>query len=144
LERVRTFLAPEIEQGLVAVFANGAAVVVRINNKGLFASGSDQISAEFLPTVNRIAWALEEEQGRAIVAGHSDNVPIRTLRFPSNYHLSLARAESVTKILQQGLSQPNRLSAEGRAENEPLASNATAEGRAQNRRIEIILSKTGS
>jgi type VI secretion system protein ImpK len=144
LERVRTFLAPEIEQGLVTVFESGAAVVVRLNNKGLFASGSDQISAEFLPTVNRIGWALQEEQGKAIVAGHSDNVPIRTVRFPSNYHLSLARAESVMRILQQALSQPDRITAEGRAENEPLASNDTAEGRAQNRRIEIILSKTGA
>ncbi|CAN0603541.1 unnamed protein product, partial [Ectocarpus sp. 12 AP-2014] len=92
----------------------------------------------------RIGTALRSEPGQIIVAGHSDNIPIRTVRFPSNWHLSLARASSVAKILTGYLSDPGRLSVDGRADNEPIASNDTAQGRAENRRIEIILIKEGA
>ncbi|MBU6260014.1 MAG: OmpA family protein, partial [Burkholderiales bacterium] len=70
--------------------------------------------------------------------GHTDNQPIRSLRYPSNWHLSLARANHVKALLAQSVN-PSRLSAEGRADSEPVASNATAAGRAQNRRVEITL-----
>jgi type VI secretion system protein ImpK len=79
-----------------------------------------------------------------IVAGHSDNVPIKTARFPSNTHLSLARAESVMRQFATSVEDPSRLSAEGRAEKEPIAPNDTAEGRARNRRIEVILVKASN
>ena len=74
-----------------------------------------------------------------IIVGHSDNVPIKSSRFPSNMHLSLARAESVMRTLAARLDDPSRLRAEGRAEQHPIASNDTREGRAKNRRIEIVL-----
>jgi type VI secretion system protein ImpK len=68
-------------------------------------------------------------------------VPIKTARFPSNLHLSLARAESVMRSVAPRLDDPDRLTAEGRADAQPLAPNDTAEGRARNRRIEVILVK---
>jgi type VI secretion system protein ImpK len=89
--------------------------------------------------MERVAKSLNEEPGRIIIVGHSDNVPIRSSRFPSNMHLSLARAKSVMAEIAAHLDDPSRLSAEGRADTEPIADNATAAGRAKNRRIEVLL-----
>ena len=77
------------------------------------------------------------------VAGHTDSIPIRTIRFPSNWHLSLARAEAVLRILSRQLSDSSRLVADGRADTEPVAPNDTPNGRERNRRIELILLKRG-
>ncbi|MDT8345222.1 MAG: type IVB secretion system protein IcmH/DotU [Thermohalobaculum sp.] len=143
LEKIRKFLEPEINEGLVAVFEDANTLTVRIAGEGMFGSGSDVLEPRFRPIVERVAEALNEEPGKIIVAGHSDNVPIRTARFPSNLHLSLARAEAVMKKISGQLEADDRLSAEGRAEKEPIAPNATAEGRAKNRRIEVILVKAG-
>ncbi|MEL6267597.1 MAG: type VI secretion system protein TssL, long form, partial [Pseudomonadota bacterium] len=135
---VSGFLEPEIAEGLVNVFQNGNAITIRIAGAGMFASASDQLQARYDPIVDRVAAALDEEIGPIIVAGHSDNIPIRTARFPSNTALSLARAESVMDRMAYALDDPTRLSAEGRAEKEPIAPNATPEGRAKNRRIEVV------
>ena len=93
-----------------------------------------------MPLLKRIAEAISGVEGQVVVAGHSDNIPIHTIRFPSNWHLSVARAEAVTKILQQG-SPTTVITAEGRADNEPLVPNDSPENRARNRRVEIILEK---
>ncbi|QPH54099.1 type VI secretion system protein TssL, long form [Pontivivens ytuae] len=146
IERVQTvssFLAPEIAQGLVTVDDRGNTLTVRIAGQAMFASASDTLSPDYEAVVDRVAAALEEEPGRIIVAGHSDNIPINTARFPSNLQLSLARAQSVMDRMAGTLADTDRLSAEGRADREPIASNDTPEGRAQNRRIEVILVKAG-
>ncbi|SFH79964.1 type VI secretion system protein TssL, long form [Albimonas pacifica] len=137
------FLAPEIAEGLVEVFAAGNALTVRLTGEAIFAPASDALEPRFVAVVDRVAQALEEEPGRVIVAGHSDSQPIRTARFPSNLALSLARAQSVMTRIAAALSDPSRLTAEGRADDEPIADNATREGRARNRRIEILLVKAG-
>jgi type VI secretion system protein ImpK len=144
LPRIKGFLEDEIAQGLVVVSEDVQSLTIRVRNKGLFGSGSAVVEDRFLPVLERIGTALRSEPGQIIVAGHSDNVPIRTVRFPSNWHLSLARASSVAKILTGFLTDPGRMSVDGRADNEPIASNDTAEGRAENRRIEIILIKEGA
>ncbi|NSX53692.1 type VI secretion system protein TssL, long form [Parasulfitobacter algicola] len=138
---VETFLAPEIAQGLVTVLNNGNVLTIRISGNGMFGSGSDTLEPRFLEIVNRVADALNDKPGRIIVAGHSDNVPIRTARFPSNLFLSLARAKSVMDKMSTTLTDPSRITAEGRADEEPIATNDTPDGRAQNRRIEVILVK---
>ena len=143
IQRVQGFLETEIAQGLVDVFEDANTITVRLRGKGMFRSASDQVKDKFLPILIRVGEALENETGKVIIAGHSDNVPIRSVRFPSNWHLSLARAESILRLLEQSLSDGRRLSAEGRAANEPIASNDTPEGREQNRRIEVILLKAG-
>jgi type VI secretion system protein ImpK len=74
-----------------------------------------------------------------MVIGHSDNQPIRTVRFPSNFHLSTARAEAAAAIIADAAGNAARFNAEGRADAEPLADNRTAEGREQNRRVEVVL-----
>jgi type VI secretion system protein ImpK len=143
LDRIRTFLAPEIAQSLVSVESAGNTVTVRINGQGMFGSGSDVLRDDIRPLIERVALALNDEPGRIIVAGHSDNIPINTARFPSNLALSLARAEAVMEKISASLADPGRITAEGRADREPIASNDTPEGRAQNRRIDVILIKAG-
>ena len=88
---------------------------------------------------DRIAQAMNNVSGKILVVGYSDNVPIRSARFASNYELSLERARSVQKQLQGSLSQPERVKAEGRGEINPVAPNTTPENRARNRRVEITL-----
>ena len=89
--------------------------------------------------IHRIAQAMNNVSGKILVVGYSDNVPIRSARFASNYELSLERARSVQKMLQGSLSQPGRVKAEGRGEINPVAPNTTPENRARNRRVEITL-----
>ena len=140
LDKLRQFLAPEIQQGLVTVTGDQQRVMVRIRNRGMFASGSATVDQRFVNLLERIGQALQEEGGRVRVIGHSDNVPIRSARFPSNFHLSAARAEAAKEIIMRAEGQnPTRFSAEGRGEAEPIASNATPQGREENRRIEVLL-----
>lgn len=136
--RLARFLAPEIQEGLVTVTDEADRSTVRLRGDSFFASGSAEPMARVLPVLGRIGQALAEVQGEVLITGHSDNVPIRSLRFPSNWHLSTARAEAVRAALSP-LVAPERLRAEGRADAEPVASNGTAEGRAQNRRVDIVL-----
>lgn len=142
--RIETFLAPEIAQGLVQVLREANVITVRITGRGMFGSGSDVLEDAAAPIVDRVARALNTEAGAILVAGHSDNIPINTARFPSNAFLSLARAQAVMTRMSQTIDAPERLSAEGRADTDPIASNDTAEGRAQNRRIDVILVKAGT
>ncbi|MCU9849875.1 type VI secretion system protein TssL, long form [Defluviimonas sp. WL0024] len=139
LVKISKFLQPEIDEGIVKVFQKGNVLTIRLSGSGMFGSGSDALQPDFVAPVERVANALNDEPGPIIIAGHSDNVPIRSSRFPSNMHLSLARAKSVMQSMAKTLTDPSRLSAEGRADAEPIADNATAEGRAANRRIEILL-----
>ena len=139
LEKVTGFLQAEIDEGIVEVFRKGNTLTIRIKGSGMFGSGSDSLQDKFLGPVDRVAKALNDEPGPVIVVGHSDNVPIRSSRFPSNMHLSLARAKSVMAGIAAVLEEPDRLSAEGRADKEPIADNGTKAGRAANRRIEVLL-----
>ncbi|RRV03893.1 DotU family type VI secretion system protein [Pseudomonas sp. v388] len=141
--RLAGFLAEEIKAGKVAVEDAVDRSVVTIRGDELFASGSATIVDDFQPLMLRIADAIRKVKGDVRVAGHSDNRPIATLRFPSNWALSEARAEQVLHILAAKTGQPQRFTAEGRSDTEPLASNATAEGRAKNRRVEITVLAEG-
>jgi type VI secretion system protein ImpK len=144
LDKLRAFLAPEIQQGLVTVEGTDAAPFVRIRNRGMFPSGSATLNASFQPLLTRIGEAMREERGPVLVIGHSDNQPIRTVAFPSNFALSAARAEAARVALLRGLNDPGRVTSEGRADTEPVASNATPEGREANRRIEVLLRREGN
>lgn len=140
-ERIQTLLADESRRNLVNVTDQGNTVRIIVHNKGMFASGSAIVDKNFGPLIEKIGTAIKDLPGPVLVTGHTDSVPIRTLRFPSNWHLSLARADAVTALLAQSLGEKAKLVTEGRADNEPLAPNDTAEGREQNRRIEIEVSE---
>lgn len=137
--RLAEFLAQEIRDGLVAVRDEDGRSVVTVKGDGLFAPGSATILESFVPVLGRISNALNSVPGKVSVIGHTDDQPIRSVRFPSNWHLSKERALSVMQILiEQGV-LPNRINAEGQADAEPIASNSNPLGRARNRRVEITL-----
>ena len=141
--RLAGFLVEDIKANRVAVEDAVDRSVVTIRGDEIFSSGSASIVDDFQPLMLRIADAIRKVKGQVRVTGHSDNRPIATLRFPSNWALSQARAEQVLQILAAKTGQPERFSAEGRSDTEPVASNATAEGRAKNRRVEITVLAEG-
>jgi type VI secretion system protein ImpK len=143
LDRLRAFLKPEIDQHLVEVTGAPSTPTVRILGDGMFSPGSASLAPRFIPLLHRIGAAMAQEQGPVLVAGYTDNQPIRTLRFPSNFQLSAARAEAAKGVIAQTLGDPARITAEGRADADPIAPNTTAKGRAQNRRIEATLRRGG-
>ena len=133
------FLKPEIDQGLVAVLGDHAMPIVRIRNAGMFASGSATVAQTYVRLLERIGEALKAEKGPVTVDGYTDNQPIHTVQFPSNFQLSQSRAEAARAIIVRALGDPGRVAAEGHADADPLAPNATPAGRDQNRRIEVVL-----
>ena len=103
-----------------------------------FPSGSAQPKEEYRPMMDKIARELDTDPSPVVVVGHTDSSPIFSARFPSNWHLSQQRAENVaTMLVDSNPRLQQRISSEGHAATEPIASNDTAEGRARNRRIEI-------
>jgi type VI secretion system protein ImpK len=136
--RLATFLAPEIAQGLVQVRDGADRSLIVIKGDGFFDPGSASVSAKVQPLLVRIQDALAKVPGRVLITGHTDSVPIRTARFPSNWHLSQERAASVMNLLAPAV-KPERMRAEGRADSEPVEGNETPAQRAQNRRVEITL-----
>jgi type VI secretion system peptidoglycan-associated protein len=139
LERIQRLLADDIAAGKVVLVAHPGSIRIILSGPELFESGRDQIGKAYLPTLDRIAEAIADVQGPIRVIGHTDNLPVRTLRFPSNWHLAESRAQAVVRRLAEGTGDATRLVAEGRGDSEPLVPNTSAEGRARNRRIEIDL-----
>lgn len=135
--RMRQLLAPEIAEGLVAVEGDAQRLLIRVTAGRMFGSGSATVEPGYMRLLERIGAAVRAEPGRITVLGHSDNVPIRTVQFPSNFELSAARARAAMGILAGA--DGARFSSAGRADVEPLASNDTPQGREKNRRIEIVL-----
>lgn len=142
LQRIRAALAEEIAAGGMAVEPVGDNIVVRVSNLVLFASGKADTKPEFEEAGAKIAAALDKEPGPINVIGHTDNVkPKVSSAFKSNFDLSVARAKSVEAVLAKSLTDPSRIQVEGKGELEPIADNKTPDGRAQNRRVEIMIPK---
>ncbi len=137
-DTVRQELADPIRNGQLDLVSDGTTLVVRIHNAGMFASGSATVQDKFKPVIARIAHALAGLPGPVAVVGHTDNQPIHTLRFPSNWELSVARAKAVSDILSETIPQ-DKLQPSGKGDTAPLASNETAAGRDQNRRVEVVV-----
>ena len=140
--KLRQFLAPEIKQGLVVVLEDAQSITVRLTNRNMFGSGSAELNASYLPLIQRIGEALNDEKGGVLVNGYTDNQPIHTVQFPSNWQLSQARADAVAKVLAQHTADPKRIKAVGKGDADPIAPNTTPEGRQSNRRTEIVVVKT--
>ena len=139
LQRVQAFLAPEIAQRLVAVEQDPQSIRVRTTVGQLFRSGSDALESGRQGLFERIAAALQSERGNVRIEGHADSDRVASLAFPDNFALSKARAETVAQIVRAKLTDPKRVSAEGFGDSQPIASNATAEGKALNRRVEFVI-----
>jgi type VI secretion system protein ImpK len=137
--RLALFLEPDIRAGLVAVRDEVDRSVVTVRGDGLFAPASASLVPEREALMQRIGEALVRVGGGVVVSGYTDNTPIRTLRFPSNWHLSDERARVVADLLvAKGLPR-ERVRSEGRAESDPVAPNDSPANRALNRRVEITL-----
>jgi type VI secretion system protein ImpK len=143
LARLKTFLQPEIAAGQVEVVGTESAPIVRTRQLNLFGAGSATVVDEAVPLLERIGAALKSETGSVQVVGYTDDQPIRTVRFPSNFQLSAARATAASTIIAGTIGDRSRLSTEGRADADPIAPNTTPDGRAANRRIEIVLHRQG-
>ncbi len=136
--RLAKFLEPEVKQGLVTVTDEADRSTVRLRGDSFFGSGSAEPMPQSLPVLKRIGQALAEVKGEVLITGHSDNQPIRSMRYPSNWHLSTARADAVKASLV-GLVEPGRMRSDGKADAEPVALNDSPANRARNRRVDIVL-----
>lgn len=140
--RIRAALAKEIDGGGLTVGTKGNFIVVEVSNQLLFAPGQAELKAEFQPIAADIAAALNTEPGPIRIIGHTDNVrPKKSSQFKSNFDLSVARAKAVQTMMAKQLKDPSRLSVDGKGEDEPIADNGTVEGRAKNRRVDMMIPK---
>jgi type VI secretion system protein ImpK len=144
LQRICAALAPEVAAGKAAVEQTANQIIIRVGNVLLFNSGSATVLDEFKPISVRVAQTLDKEEGFIKVIGHTDSTPISAsnVRFPSNYQLSVERAKSVAALFMTSLAKPDRLQSDGKGETAPIADNKTAEGRAKNRRVEMLIPRT--
>ena len=141
-ENLKEKLKKEIEEGLVTVETEERKIIIRIQEKGSFPSGSASLQKGFDEVMRRISDAVAQAPGRVVVAGHTDDIPISTRRFRSNWELSSARAVSVAHALMKNPAiDPTRVVVEGHADTAPLVPNDTPENRALNRRVELIIER---
>jgi type VI secretion system protein ImpK len=116
-------------------------IVLRLCDSITFEPGEAVVKDTFKPVAAKIIAYLNGQPGRIKVVGHTDNTPIKNVRFPSNWHLSMERAKAVAALLKAGLSDPGRVDVDGKGPDVPIASNATSEGRAKNRRVEVMIAR---
>jgi type VI secretion system protein ImpK len=139
LDRLRATLKADRDSGVVSIVGTAATPIVRVSNSNGFAAGRAVPSPALTAVLERIGTALKTEPGAVQVIDYTDDQPTHTVQFPSNFQLSTARAKAAGTAVAHTLGNPARLNSEGRADADPIASNKTAEGREQNRRIEIVL-----
>ena len=139
-EMLKRLLDIEIKEGQIDVESTARTILIRIREKGAFSSGSALLNTSFVSVIDKIAGALAQIEGRIAVEGHTDNVPINTFAYPSNWDLSSARSVAVVRrMLDVAPLPPSRLTASGFADTRPQAINTTVDGRARNRRVEIVV-----
>jgi len=133
-------LRREIASRAVALHRESEGLVISLREFGFFDSGSATMRTSAVPALDRIASILAVRTCRLRIEGHSDNIPIHTLQMASNWELSTTRATELVRLLIiRYRFSPDRLSAAGYAEYHPIASNDTPQGRAQNRRVDIVI-----
>lgn len=132
-------LAPMIQKKLINVKHTDLWVEIEINTSILFASGSAQLESDAIPVLRQLADVLEKYPNAIQVEGFTDNVPIDTPIFPSNWELSAHRAASVVHLFMDQGVQPDRMAAIGYGEYRPIADNATPAGRRKNRRVVVVI-----
>ena len=138
-EQFEDVLQPYVENDLVEVKRNDFWIELEMNSELLFLSGEAELSVKAVPVLKKIAEVVRRMPNVINIEGHTDNVPIDTIEFPSNWDLSSARATTVVReFVKNGIS-PKRLSAVGYGEFHPVADNNNDEGRNKNRRVVLVL-----
>jgi len=139
-EEIAEKMQTEVAKDMVEIETKGRKIVIRIQEKGAFSSGSATLQDEFIPVLDKLIDILESIEGHIAVEGHTDDIPIQTLMFPSNWDLSVARALEVAHgLFDDGYIKQDRFSVAGFSDTLPLVPNDTPENRRKNRRVEIIL-----
>lgn len=133
-------LTEELAKGLLQLEAGPKHLTIRIEERGSFGSGTADLNPVFQDVALRLGQVLEQIPGNVSIEGHTDNLPINTARFRSNWDLSAARASSLANaLLGVGKLSAERLRVQGHADTRPLVANDTAADRAKNRRVEIVI-----
>ncbi|MFI0458997.1 MAG: flagellar motor protein MotB [Candidatus Thiodiazotropha endolucinida] len=141
-EELQEMLDSEITEGLLDVETEDTKIIIRIQEKGSFPSGRATLNPDFFEVISKITNVIANTPGKIIVAGHTDNIPISTRRFRSNWELSSARAVTVVHaMLSNAAIDEARFLIQGYADSQPLVVNDTSENRAQNRRVELVLQR---
>lgn len=139
-EHLRFVMAVEIKDDMVEIIVKDNLVTIRFKERAAFTAGDRELKPAILPSLDSIARVLSKTPGRIRVEGHTDPIPISTNLYRSNWDLSASRAASVVhRLLDSGLIEPSRISAQGFADSRPLVPNNTQEGRAINRRVEVLI-----
>ncbi|WP_404377086.1 flagellar motor protein MotB [Vreelandella aquamarina] len=137
---IESLLESSLPDGVAEIEVDEYRVVVRIAEYGTFSSGTATVTPAFASLLQELAILLEDLTGMVSIEGHTDDVPIDTAQFRSNWDLSAMRAASVANVLaESGELSEERLMIQGFAETRPLATNDTPEGRALNRRVELTI-----
>jgi chemotaxis protein MotB len=137
---IEAYLVKQSAQNKVSLTITRRGLIVSLKEAGFFDSGQAQIKPSAYELINTIAEAMTQYNNPLRLEGHTDNIPISTSQFPSNWELSTARAVNGLKYLIKNFDvDPDKISATGYAEFRPLADNATAEGRAKNRRVDLVM-----
>lgn len=132
-------MAPLIEQGKVRVIETSRGVTIEINDSILFSPGQALLQPALVKAMSSIADVLVPTDFPITIEGHTDNVPIKTAQFPSNWELSAVRATTVLRLFADAGVSPERLTAIGFADTRPVEPNVLADGRARNRRVTILI-----
>jgi type VI secretion system protein ImpK len=142
LQRIRNALALEKTECAMTADQTPSFIVIRVCDLVLFASAQATVLDAFKPVAARVAATLDKEPGRIRIVGHTDSSPMKSVRFPSNFELSVERAKAVAAVLKTGLADSSRVEIAGKGPDEPIAPNTTPEGRAKNRRVEIFIERS--
>jgi chemotaxis protein MotB len=141
-EKLQEMLDKEIAEGLLEIETEQTKIIIRIREKGSFPSGRANLNPGFFEVISKITHVIADTPGKIIVAGHTDNIPISTKRFRSNWELSSARAVTVVHaMLSNSQIDAERILIEGHADSNPLVPNDSSENRAKNRRVELIIER---
>jgi chemotaxis protein MotB len=131
-----------VKDGQVRITQNSLGITVEINASVLFSPGQAKLAESSSLTLQAVAYVIKGHEHEIHVEGHTDNLPIHTESFPSNWELSAARASSVIRLFVENGVEAHRLTAIGYGENRPLETNETPEGRKRNRRVTIMILST--
>jgi type VI secretion system protein ImpK len=142
LEHIRKVLQPNIAAGLISLETTPNQIIIRLPEKGLFQQGKTSLQEDGRALLMYVVAALDDEKGPIKVIAHSDNTPVSNARFASIFEVSQVLANTVASVLKQSLSQPDRVEAEGKGSDAPIASNDTPQGREKNRRIDIVIPRS--
>ena len=132
-------LQPLVAQGKVRLLETSRGVTIEINDSVLFSAGQAKLQPASVSAMLAIATVLAQSDFPITIEGHTDNVPIATAQFPSNWELSAMRATTVLRLFNEGGVGAERLTAIGYGETRPLETNTTPEGRARNRRVSVLI-----